>query len=1117
MRKRTRIVYDLSSVAKRCYFAGQDKEFGFKVVFEEKDVHVNGWQYGFENFLNSVSATLRDHEATPIDIIFIREGKDGSQLRRNIFAGYKQRKDRPAEQLEQYSLMETKIVEFFKRLGSVFVKLDGREADDVFAYLMKNLTGPRVGVADDGDMLILAQLPDVKIRYQSKVIDPNENPMGPWPLEFNRIYKALVGDKSDTLPGAHGFGEKTFIDLFCAADVEGMQQLEDVILKADWKSIEADAQSFKPLKLLLEHKDVVRRCYQCVQFFDEEIGSPGKELQWDAGIVLEKPEGEPEDERFDHWYQTRTLITSGNFPQLMASGLWARVRKSPWVTLDLETATPPESDEWLAQVNDPDYVEDLEVDDEDEDPQASTAKKRSGGVDVLASKIASMGVTLGENTEHTLYLTVNHKTDRNITMHQLYQFLARLIREDVEIRFPVHSAAFELPVWFMNLVEWTDEDEAFDHGFMPRIDDTFFMASYVNENVPLGLKDQAKMVLDYDQVTYEEVTKGRKMDQLTPQEAFAYGTDDTIVTSALRNYYEIVMQLERTFDLYREVEIDAAYLSAAGYITGINFSREEMRRQERADDKLYDAAWSKFKAYLVEKEWDGVKLPAVTLEPKSMKEIYKIVTGADLECRARTPSKITAAMRENDDAGTLADLYDDAIRKADGNMEHVRKYAERFHKGEPQINMDSSVQVSRLLYETMKLPVRARNRPTKAQKAAEGRSAVGTAKTDALAIASAKFYDSEEFPVEVEMLDSIHTMRAVGTRRKMYYRPYRSLPHWQTGRVHGSAGQCRTVTRRFAPNKPNTAQWPKEEKGEFRACIKPHHPDAAIVSLDFKAQELRVIADTSGDEAMTSCFVGDNLRDMHHMTGVSIALRKFKDKVDQEITYEWFAAVIDDENHPMHKQMKSTRKRAKTTNFATEYGAMAPKLAATLMVPEEEAQSYLDAKLGTFWRAEEWKKEEVIPTAKRRGYSLTRLGGRRHLATSFASSEWWIRSKAERQAVNFEIQGSCAEMTKLAMGRIWRAGLLIRYDACFYGVVHDELVFSCARGDIVAFTKELHALMTVRYADMTIPIESSIGIGHDFLHLIEIGEVPSDAKIQGAIDRLWPQHAANDREARHAA
>jgi DNA polymerase-1 len=433
-------------------------------------------------------------------------------------------------------------------------------------------------------------------------------------------------------------------------------------------------------------------------------------------------------------------------------------------------------------------------------------------------------------------------------------------------------------------------------------------------------------------------------------------------------------------------------------------------------------------------------------------------------------------------------------------MQHVENYARKFFKGEPQMNVDSPKQMQKLLYETMALPIRVRNKPTAADKAAHGRSAEGSPKSDALAIASAKFYDAETHAQAVEVLDQLHTMRAVATRRKMFYKPYRSLRHWQTGMIHGSFGQCMTVTRRFAPARPNLAQLPKT-KGDFRTCFVPHHKDAVIVSPDFKAQELRVIADSSGDEVMTACYIGENLRDLHHLTGVSIAQKK----LDPEITYEWFAAVLEDSDHPMFKAIKALRAKAKTTNFASEYGAQADKMAQTLMVSVEEAQSYLDAKHSTFWQAESWKQDKVIPAAKKRGYALTRLGGRRHLTEAFESEDWGIRARAERQAVNFEIQGSCAEMTKLAMGRIWKAGLLVRYDAQFFAPIHDELVFSVSREDCVAFTQELHALMTQRYADMTIPIESSIGIGRNFKELIEIGDTPSREAITTALRELFPQ------------
>ena len=705
MRNRRHLIIDVSSVAKRCYFAGIDKEFGFEVINNEKKVHVNGWEHGREAFLNYMNSALRDLDARPMDCIFVLEGDHGTAIRRNIYPGYKQREPRPQEQMDQYGKMEEWLQAFFKRLGSVFVKQDGLEADDVVAYLARNLKGKRVVLMDDGDGLTLMDGENVEVRYQSKIAKADENPLGPFPFEFNRLYKAIVGDKSDTLPGAKGVGDKGFLDLYVAAEEPGLRELERIISDGAWDELRADAVHLKALQKILDSSDLVRRCYKAVGFFDHLVNVPGKQLVWMPGMTLEKPEGEIQDERFDKFYQQRRIIHADNFAQLMASGIWAQIRQSPWVSLDLETSTPPESDDWLREVN---------SQDEEDAPK---------GVDVIASKITGMGVTFGDNQQHTLYLTVDHVTDKNI-------------------RFNVHNSAFELPVFFLNLIEMIGEDPRWDCGFLPRIDDTIFMASYVDENVRLGLKAQASLRLGYEQVTYEEVTQGRKMNQLTPKEVFAYGTDDTIVTSALRNHYQHILELEGTFDLYREVEIDAAYLVAAGMVTGFKFNRETMRGQERADDKLHDAAWTKVRAYLVEAKWDGVELPAVTLEPASMKAIFQMVTGRDLETKVRTPAKIAALMLEQDGAETLGDLYEQAI-KADGDMQHVEAYARKFFKGEPALNVDSPKQMARLLYETMGLPIRVRNRPTAAEKAAHGRKAEGSPKSDALAIASAKFYDSE--------------------------------------------------------------------------------------------------------------------------------------------------------------------------------------------------------------------------------------------------------------------------------------------------------------------------------------------------------------------------------------
>src|SRR6266571_5514323 len=139
MRNRRHLIIDVSSVLKRCFFAGQDKEFGFKVDFNGKTVHVNGWEHGREAFLNYMHAALRDLDARPMDCIFVLEGEGGATIRRNIYPGYKKRDPRPQEQMDEYNKLEAWLQPFFTRMGATFVCQNGLEADDVVAYLARNL------------------------------------------------------------------------------------------------------------------------------------------------------------------------------------------------------------------------------------------------------------------------------------------------------------------------------------------------------------------------------------------------------------------------------------------------------------------------------------------------------------------------------------------------------------------------------------------------------------------------------------------------------------------------------------------------------------------------------------------------------------------------------------------------------------------------------------------------------------------------------------------------------------------------------------------------------------------------------------------------------------------
>jgi DNA polymerase I-like protein with 3'-5' exonuclease and polymerase domains len=268
-----------------------------------------------------------------------------------------------------------------------------------------------------------------------------------------------------------------------------------------------------------------------------------------------------------------------------------------------------------------------------------------------------------------------------------------------------------------------------------------------------------------------------------------------------------------------------------------------------------------------------------------------------------------------------------------------------------------------------------------------------------------------------------------------------------------------------------------------------------IVSLDFTGQELVLMAEVSGDEALRSCYMGDNLRDGHSLIAVAAAPSLWNER----ITYEEFMAMRKSKDEAVAARAAALRGSAKTVNFATQFGAMAPKVALTLMSTEEVAQEFIDAKDKAFPGINIWKAEQA-EVNDARGYALTLLGARRHLADGMRDDA----SRAERQGINMEIQGSAAEQTKLAMAEMWRRGLFTgKYDAQFVAPIHDETVASVHRKDVVAFVRDAHACMVQKYANMVVPMESSLAIGRDFSCPVEIGAKWTDEQLQAAVDKLF--------------
>jgi DNA polymerase I-like protein with 3'-5' exonuclease and polymerase domains len=181
---------------------------------------------------------------------------------------------------------------------------------------------------------------------------------------------------------------------------------------------------------------------------------------------------------------------------------------------------------------------------------------------------------------------------------------------------------------------------------------------------------------------------------------------------------------------------------------------------------------------------------------------------------------------------------------------------------------------------------------------------------------------------------------------------------------------------------------------------------------------------------------------------------------------------------------------------------MAEKVAATLMISVERAQLFLDAREAMYPVAEQWK-QAIRDEVKQNGVVRTLGGAVRHLGDVLQNGTSFDKSKAERQAVNFKVQGAAGEQTKLAEGRMWRDNLAYDFDAICYGPIHDEVVWSVRIKDLYEFLPRCHAAMTAPYKTMDLEVVSTISFGPNFYRQTEIGAYPTREAIDKGLAEMY--------------
>lgn len=309
---------------------------------------------------------------------------------------------------------------------------------------------------------------------------------------------------------------------------------------------------------------------------------------------------------------------------------------------------------------------------------------------------------------------------------------------------------------------------------------------------------------------------------------------------------------------------------------------------------------------------------------------------------------------------------------------------------------------------------------------------------------------------ENPIIEDILNYRELTKLRSTYVDALPQLVNKKTSRVHTSYGQAIAVTGRLSSNNPNLQNIPiRTERGrEIRKAFIPRDQNHLIISADYSQIELRIVASVSGDPAMTAAFQSG--KDIHTATAAKIF------------------------NVPEEEVTKEMRYRAKSVNFGIIYGQSAFGLAENIGVSRTEAKEIIDAYKKQFANIQGYM-NDTIAFCKANGYVQTLMGRKRWLK-DIDSRNWTVRGFAERNAINSPIQGSAADMIKLAMIDIAQKIREKNLRTKMILQVHDELVFD-AHKDEIELVKPMiiESMCNAMPLPNGVPVAAEIGVGENWL------------------------------------
>ena len=958
-------------------------------------------------FCNTLNEVLQKEQPTHIGVAF---DPHGPTFRSEAYPEYKAQREETPEDIRKAVPI---IKDILKAYRIPILQVDGFEADDVIGTL-----ATQAGAEDIKTFMLTpdkdyGQLVSENVFIFRPRHGGGYETMGPKEVcekygipSTNAVIDllALMGDSADNFPGCPGVGEKTAVKLINefgsisslierSTEIKGKlrekveEHVDDIKMSYFLATIKTDV----PIALDMES-------LKLVEPNEEELGKLFTELEFKslADRILKKPQ--------------KPQIPANGQLDLFAEFPVSEVDTGKNSSFESLKTTPHnyklvDNEEDLKKLCDY-FLTNKILSLDTETTSTSAIDAELVGLSFAVKEFEAFYVPIPANREEALRI-VNifkevYESDKILKVGQNLKYDLEVLRN-----YDIHLAG---PMW-----------------------DTMIAHYLIQPELKHGIDYIAETMLNYQKIHTEELIGKKGKNQLSfrdlaPQKVYEYACEDADIALQLKNLLEPELKNKNCENLFYKIEMPLMQVLAEMEINGVCIDANSLKeissifsnRLKEAEKEIYEIAGEEFnisspkqvgdilfgKLKIIDNPKKSKSWQYVTNE-KELEEIKEshVIVGKILEYR-KLNSILTERTKKKPAIQQTPDLFGFESNEDNGNSEKQLSHLEVskqmnelekeiFNLAGEKFKIMSPKQVGTILFDKMKIV----DNPKKTE--------------------TWQYVTNEEILQQVkskhEIVEKILNYRETEKLIGTYVDALPTLVNKKTGHIHTSFNQTITATGRLSSSNPNLQNIPVrgEDGKEIRKVFVPE-PGCLFFSADYSQIELRVMAHLSGDENMINVF--KNGKDLHAATAATI----YKKNIDE---------VTRDE-----------RTKSKRANFGIIYGITVFGLAERLGISREESKQLIEGFFETFPKVKDYM-DKAIEEAREKEYVETLLGRRRYLK-DINSHNATVRGFAERNAINAPIQGTAADIIKVAMIRIFQRFKAENIRSKMILQVHDELNFS---------------------------------------------------------------------------